>query len=324
MQTGALIISLDLELHWGVRDQLSVTQYRDNLLGEREAVSALLSVFARRNIRATWATVGMLLAENKRELMTLLPDTQPQYADATLSPYPYLAQIGDSELSDPVHYAPSLIRQIVAIKGQELASHTFSHYYCLEHGQTAADFDADLGAMTKACSRFGSCTSLVFPRNQYNPAYRPLLSKHGIRAFRSNPNHWAYSARTARAETLVHRAARLVDTYLPLSGDLTRTVVRGEDDLVDVPASVFLRPWSRRSRTLQRLQISRIHNEMERAARERRMFHLWWHPHNFGTNLRDNLDILDAILERFDTLRRKVDMQTWTMSDAATHALSAK
>jgi hypothetical protein len=35
---GALVISLDFELHWGVRDKRSVASYRENLLGARRAV----------------------------------------------------------------------------------------------------------------------------------------------------------------------------------------------------------------------------------------------------------------------------------------------
>ena len=57
---GTLIVSLDFELHWGVRDVKTVAQYRENLLGVRRAIPALLATFADYGIHATWATVGFL------------------------------------------------------------------------------------------------------------------------------------------------------------------------------------------------------------------------------------------------------------------------
>jgi hypothetical protein len=39
---GAFLISLDFELHWGVRDQAVSTALRQKLCGNREAVMRLL------------------------------------------------------------------------------------------------------------------------------------------------------------------------------------------------------------------------------------------------------------------------------------------
>src|SRR5256885_2930105 len=54
--------------------------------------------------------------------------------------------------------------------------------------------------------------------------------------------------------------------------------------MVDIPASRFLRPVGN-SAVLERLRLQRITSAMETAARRRRLFHLWWHPHNFGVDL---------------------------------------
>ena len=66
MQYGALVISLDFELLWGVRDKRTIADYGANILGVRQVVPALLDLFAERNIACTWATVGLLFfATNK-------------------------------------------------------------------------------------------------------------------------------------------------------------------------------------------------------------------------------------------------------------------
>jgi len=66
------------------------------------------------------------------------------------------------------HFADKLVTLIDKSKNQELATHTFSHYYCLEEGQTKESFYADLEAAKKIAKEKNiSLKSLVFPRNQY-------------------------------------------------------------------------------------------------------------------------------------------------------------
>jgi len=51
---GALVISLDFELHWGVRDRLSAEgPYRANLLGARAAVPRMLALFEKYGVAVT-------------------------------------------------------------------------------------------------------------------------------------------------------------------------------------------------------------------------------------------------------------------------------
>src|SRR5262249_8751677 len=151
---------------------------RERLLGERQVIPAMLDLFARYGVHVTWATVGFLFARDRAHLEACLPGVLPTYADPSLSPYRHAARIGNTEHDDPLHYARSLLERIAATPGQEIGTHTFSHYYCLEPGQTAAQFEADLKGAARIGERFGSvCQSLVFPRNQHNPAYREILRR---------------------------------------------------------------------------------------------------------------------------------------------------
>lgn len=315
---GRFVISLDFELHWGVRDHLRVDQYRDNLLGVREAIPAMLDLFKRYETHATWATVGMLFAENKRQLLEAIPERKPRYDDASLSPYDAIErEVGEDESADPFHFAPSLIRQIAATPHQELGTHTFSHYYCLENGQTAEDFEADLRAAIAISAQYqDACRSIVFPRNQLNPAYLPVLARCGLRAMRGNSPHWAYAARPHAGESPARRAARLLDTYLPLVSS-QRAITRAPEGPADVPASTFFRPFSGKLRRAEPLRLARIEGAMTRAARAGALFHLWWHPHNFGVNLRENLAQLDHVLAHARDLRRCYGFESLTMAEAA-------
>jgi len=78
-QQSHFVVSLDCELMWGLRDHLSVAQYGENVRGVRQAIPALLDLFDRYGIRATWATVGFLFCETRDDLMASLPALRPGY-----------------------------------------------------------------------------------------------------------------------------------------------------------------------------------------------------------------------------------------------------
>lgn len=50
-----------------------------------------------------------------------------------------------------------------------------------------------------------------------------------------------------------------------------------------IPA--ILRPYSAALKSLEPLKLKRITSELDCAAQEGLIYHLWWHPHNFGVNL---------------------------------------
>jgi len=320
MSAGAFVISLDFEQHWGMRDVHTIERSRAALLGARAAVPALLKLFTEFDVRATWATVGLLFFESRREMMAALPARRPSYATAGLSPYADLSAVGESEADDPFHFAPSLIRRIADTPGQEIATHTFSHYYCCEPGQTVDEFRADLEAACRVARRtIGRAPeSIVFPRNQMTPAHLAVCRDVGLVAYRGNPDHWAYrAARRDVAQSPLRRALRLADVYVPLTGMHSAPTDGGVALPVDVPASRYLRPWSRALRALEPLRLRRITAELEAAAQRGRVFHLWWHPHDFGLHPRENLGFLRRVLACFARVRERAGMESLTMSDVA-------
>jgi hypothetical protein len=56
---------------------------------------------------------------------------------------------------------------------------------------------------------------------------------------------------------------------------------------------------------------------MTHAAKKGEAFHLWWHPHNFGVNLQQNLRFLEAILKHYQVLHKTYGMRSLTMKQIA-------
>jgi peptidoglycan/xylan/chitin deacetylase (PgdA/CDA1 family) len=319
---GALVISLDFELHWGTRDHVSRWDPGyGSLVDERSAVCDLLSVFAKRQIRATWATVGFLFASTWEELSPHLPSVRPAYDRSELDPYG--EPIGPDEDHDPQHLAGSLVDSIAATPGQEVASHTFSHYYCLEQGQNEVTFRADLAAAQAVARARGlKISSLVLPRNQWNPSYSGAVLDLGFSCIRGNQRSWAHRPAPGRGGVR-RRTARLADTYVGLSPPPTTawSEVALPSGLCDVPASAFLRPFRTSRRRLEPLRRARLRSGLRHAAQAGRIFHLWWHPHNFAHNRTENLSLLEHLLDDFDDSSRTEGMETLTMSDVADRAI---
>jgi len=315
------VVSLDFELWWGVRDAVTMAAYEANLRGTRPAVDALLNLFAAHGIRATWAVVGILMADGREEALGAAPSERPNYAESCLDPYAELERSGPSEQDDPLRFAPSLVAAIGATEGQELATHSFSHFYALEPERTREAFAADLDAALALALRRGvTITSVVFPRNQVPHDWLDACSQLGLTAFRGTELDWLHDPSPERFSRPLRRALRLADAYMTLgSQHVELPSVDGESGMVDVRASRFLRPYAPRLRSLEPLRLRRITTAMTAAARRGGTFHLWWHPHNFGIHREANLEFLTAVLEHFAELRDRHGMVSQTMADVAAH-----
>lgn len=313
---GRLIISLDFELMWGVRDHRSPQSYGDAVLGGRQAIPRMLALFERFGIRATWATVGLLFAKNRDEMRLYSPSTRPNYGQAALSPYPDLDKIGQDESEAPLYFGRSLVDQIVQTEGQEIASHTYGHVYALEPGMTEAAWRADLEAAQAIASQAGhTLTSIVFPRNQFSEAHVQIAKDCGMTAYRGVPRGRVYRSRAGNELSLPVRAMRFLDGAFPLLGTQTTLPPKARNGCYDVPASRFLRPWSGRWPVYSTLHQNRIMGEMTHAAQHGTDYHLWWHPHNMGRNIERNLAQLTTILEKFQELQDLHGFQSASMAD---------
>ena len=325
-QSGALVISLDLELHWGVRDHRRAdSSYGANLRGARAAVPRMLAAFEKHQVAATWAAVGFLFARDRDELEAHFPSVRPSYGNSLLDPY--CEPTGRNEREDPLHFGASLLKAIAETPRQEIGSHTFSHYFCLEEGAGEASFRCDLeSAQRIARSTLGlEVKSLVFPRNQFQPGCLPVAAACGFLCYRGNRQGGLYRPVDTKGQSsLPHRALRLADAYLPLSPANSISWVDAAaqpSGLHDVRASRFLFPYRRRIGWAEApLRLRRIKQEMRQAARLGRIYHLWWHPHNFGAHLDESLDGLAELLGEFSVLRENAGFRSLTMQEVGREA----
>lgn len=320
MGKGILVISLDFELLWGVFDKVIWQEKIAYFSATRKVIPSLLQLLEKYDVHCTWATVGMLFNENWEEWNENIPEVLPEYDNEKLSAYKYGQSIRSKE-SELLCFAPDLINLINQTFGQEIGTHTYSHYYCLEPGQDLPAFKADLQKSRKLATKYGiELKSLVFPRNQFNTEYLRVCSLDGITNVRSNPDSWYW--KNTQYNNFAQKIFRTGDAYF---GGNNKTYQASEINLLSgnftsQKASRFLRPYSN-NRALNKIKLKRVLNEISHAAKKHEIYHLWWHPHNFGNDPDNNINDLEIILQHFDYCRRKYGMQSKTMADVGSKVL---
>jgi len=317
MKNGIFTISLDFELLWGIFDKVG-TKYNPRYFEHtRQIVPDMLDVFAANQIKATWATVGMLFAENEEEWRQYTPTQIPSYRDSRLSAYEFVKISG---LKPEVHFAPELIKAIIDTPGQELGSHTFAHYYTLMRGQSPEQFRQDLQATQKiAQDKFGkTLRSLIFPRNHINELYLPICLEEGYTQVRSNPRNWYWQE--TQHEDLSKKWFRSADCFFKVgqktSYPHTQMKPLANEPLL-IPASRILRPISKSNKLFNSVRLNRVKQEMSAAAKANEIYHLWWHPHNFGTDPVNAMGELNKILAHFRYLRSEFGMESMNMEEVS-------
>ncbi len=307
---GVFIVSLDYELFWGMQDVIALDRYKDNVLGTYTVIPKLLDLFERFEIHSTWATVGMMHANGVEDLRGYIPAVLPTYKRTIVNTYGCLDAIEDKDgLWDRYFFASDMIDKIQKHAGVEIGSHTFSHYYCDESGQTKDQFINDI----VSDKRIRGCVqirSFVFPRNQSIKEYIDVIEREGISVYRGVEDNWIHRIKSK----LLMRTLRLVDTYIPITG--TNEYIPESNSCMNLHGSRMFKPYNPKLKIFEKLKMHRIKNQMLNAAKNNKAFHLWFHPHNIGINQDINLEQLEFIFEYYKYLKEVFGFESMNMREA--------
>jgi len=322
---GVFSISLDFELHWGCLENKKVLDEPAKLYfsNTRAAIPKMLEIFKASELHVTWAIVGMLFNRNKTEWKSNLPNEIPPFINTSISAYEWVKQNGFINEEDPYHFAPQLIEQIKSTPFQEIGTHTYAHYFCLEKGQTKEHFRQDIKKAIEIAQLYNiEIKSLVFPRNQFTEDYLSVCVDFGITAVRSNPDIWYW--KPATSASLIIKLFRTGDAYLNLfsAKPVNLNEINVSQLPLQLPATRLYRSWKPTFKIQNRFKLKRILNEMSNAAKNGYYYHLWWHPHNFGYNPVECLQELECIANHFKKLHNKYGFESQTMNETTQFLVS--
>jgi hypothetical protein len=312
MQKGLFTVSVDLELAWGICDQILDDDARRALSKERQIVKLLLNLMEEYEIRASWGVVGHLLqSENPWKSGTFHPEIpRPMLMGEARDWFFQVAR----DTSDPLWYGRDLVDMIKGCSPeQEIGSHSFCHVIYDEAAANQAAIMADI----QLAKEIHAANDLpfdffIFPRNVMG--FKEILAKSGIKVYRGHEERW-YESLPCKS---VHRLLNL--TYYLLS--ITPSTVKAKRDehgLINVPASMLFigRAGLLRDlipdKSLAQMAIAGI----DLAVKKKEIFHLWFHPSNFAYNTELQFQNLENIFRQANKLREKGSLEQRTSGDIA-------
>ena len=308
----SFVISLDFELFWGVIRSRSIDNYQRNVLGVKDAIPSILNVFSKYEIRATWATVGGILCNDFKQWESLIND---YYFDKSIYSNKDIRSV--IKKNSRLFFSRELVQMIRHTSGQELASHTFGHYDQVHSESLLDNFRKDMLLNNMIMNEYGiHPKSIVFPRNTINVQLVNILPEFGIKTYRGNQDHFLYREGDIVPFGILGKGIRYLDSAFNISGSNISSVSMF-DEVINVPSTYFLRPIAgfNTKSILNRCRLNRIKSEMTIAAKTSSTFHLWWHPHNFGLQLNENIYFLEKIIEHFFVLKKEYGMVSMNMRD---------
>lgn len=299
-------MSLDFELIWGTLDHGGPERFSRACEIEREVViDRLLGLLAEFEIPATWCIVGHLFLSSCSPVDGV-PHPEIVRPSHAWSPGDWFAQDPcGTEASDPIFYGASLVEKIRACPvPQEIGCHSFSHVIFGDGGCSRETAESELSECVRLARGQGiELRSFAFPRNSVG--HVDVLRDYGIRCYRGpEPVWWERPCVPPFARRLGHLMDVLAVRRPPVV--MVRQTATG---LWNIPGSMMYFPMHGRRRHIPLvLRVRRAAKGLERAAHERRIFHLWFHPTNLADESERMFAGLRNVFAQADRLRRAGDL----------------
>jgi peptidoglycan/xylan/chitin deacetylase (PgdA/CDA1 family) len=295
-------LSLDFELIWGTVDHGGPERFRRACEIEREVVvDRLLALLAEYEISATWCIVGHLFLASCSERDGVKHPEIVRPAHAWSQADWFAHDPGTSEEDDPIFYGARLIERVRACPvAQEIGCHTFSHVIFGDPGCSRATAVSELAECVRLARERGiDLRSFAFPRNSVG--HLDVLREFGLTCYRGPEPVWYERRGLPRA---VKRIGHLADVVTARRPPVVAPS-QGPDGMWNIPGSMMYFPIHGRRRYLPvSVRVRRALKGLDRAASERAIFHLWFHPTNLADESERMFAGLRAIFERVDSLRR--------------------
>lgn len=316
-KNGTLVISLDFELFWGMADFGNAHAYRNTIENVHNVVPKLLDLFKKHSVHATWATVGAIFAHNDKEFLEHLPTPIAPQTIGIMYKLGILPEKDETKCPRSMLFAPALVKLISETPGQELGTHTYSHYYCELKSSKPDEFSREINSAKAIMEKNGyNCKSIVFPRNQVHEEYVYAAANQGVYIYRG------VESGKLQQEKVKGKKGLLIwygDNYIPIQRVQSYAFeeIGKEGYVYNVRNTRFFKPFRPKYRFIEKLKLWRYKLEMRRAAKRGEVYHIYWHPHNFAENTDINFRQMGELLSYFSKLQKKYGMKSMNMFEAA-------
>jgi len=285
------IISLDTELIWGyvaypLHKGMDLLKRDDKKV--RGCIDALLNLFEKYNIPATWAVVGHLFLNQCEKKNGIPHKDMPRFREDWYSFDPCT----DIQ-RDPLYYGKDIVEKILSNRIEhEIGYHSFSHVIFSECSRDVAE--AEIKEGIKLAKKVGiTLKSFVFPNN--NIGHIDVLKENGFEIYRGkNLGRWHVNQ-----NILIRKFNGGIDMIIAQPAE-----PKWKDGIWEIPTSMlFCNPKSKFN-VLPKAKIG-----LYLAIRSKKVFHIYLHPHDLlrYPSLKEDLDeFLGIVAKKRDEGKIKV------------------
>ena len=271
---ASFVISIDLELAWGVWDKLNSTNIQKIIDTERLVCDNLLNIFDDNEMPVTWAVVAALL-DNKNKMM--------------------------GNLNQKAWYAPDILDNILNSKTKHLvASHSYAHkeFNTCSNEEINEDFEKSIFFLKS----FNINTDVfIFPRN--NVFHLDVLKKFNFKTYRSIDQSWY--KKVYKYNKLLGKISNLIDKVIPIQTNSVSPLI-DKFGLTEVPTSILLISKNGiRTIVTNYSMFKKIKDGIDLAISQNECFHIWFHPSNFYYQTNKQFDLLKKIINYVNLKREQ-------------------
>lgn len=292
---GVFTLSIDFELIWGTIAGHGIQGFRAQCELERQVIiDRLLALLVEFEMPASWLIVGHLFLDNCR-----VNHNTPQFELTRQSPLQCgVTAINQHFEDNQIFCGREFVRKIqTCAVPQEIGCHTFSHPIFNEENITRERAEEELSACLKLAQEMGiTLKSFAYPQNK--TGYLDLLRKYNFTCYRGAEWH-----ESGQLPDILRRIAHLwlVCTATTPPVHLPQFTQEG---LWNIPGSMLYFPMHGRRRYLPlSVRVNRARKGLEAAAKQQRIFHLWFHPTNLADEMEQMFAGLRMIFAHAATLR---------------------
>jgi hypothetical protein len=259
------------------------------------------------DISATWAIVGHLFLDECKIENNVKHSNIPRSQYSWYEMDWFAADPCTNLEKDPIWYGKDIVDKIINCSVyQEIACHSFSHILFGDKHSKRETVQADLRQCIDAAKlKEIEMESFVFPRNSIG--YIDELANHGFKCFRGLDPVW-YENFPSKTRKVCHIIDQLFSFTPPVS------LAIEEQGLLNVPGSmIYLSRDGFRKYIPIKSRVKKAKKGIHKAATEKKIFHLWFHPFNIATDPENLLNGLEEIIKEVDALRKKGELSVKTM-----------
>ncbi|MBE3094636.1 MAG: polysaccharide deacetylase family protein [Actinobacteria bacterium] len=297
MDKPYFIMSLDTELLWGP-DTIEMFNFIKKRGKEaRQNIDILLNLFERFEIPATWAIVGHLFLEDCCKKTCLTEINKKKYnfrRDWYIDPHTNLKE-------DPLFYGKDLIQKILSSTiRHEIGYHSFSHPIFSEIPRKMAE---DEIKEAKKIEREWNIQfkSFVFPSNKI--AHVDILKENGFLIYRGKTGIYG-----SNDNLFIKKFKGGIDKFIS-----SPVEPKWIDGIWEIKGSTyFCDPQIPRS------LLVRCNLGLNRAIRNKKIFHIWLHPWSLLLYKKLEED-LGKFLKQVSEKKQKNELDVITMGELAEH-----